>query len=240
MIPEAMTTLDSLLCGALKPVGPLMETADVRRRVSSTHPKRAVERDLKSALRTVVAPLAGTAGLRLADAERTIAPIEWPRVGPVDLYFQYLDANVAEPRAAAFVELKWAHADRLWYVAWDLVKSALVARLGLTDRALCVVGALDSERMIRYGALLTETQRETTRFLGEFHDAMKPFCFPEPGREHPTGPYRLPAVMEVAVLCEHELDVRSLPWTLAVLEVSAPGQGWVVVDERGLPVGSLH
>jgi hypothetical protein len=231
-----MTTLDSSLCGALKAIGPLMQAADDRRSLSPTHPKRAVERDLKSALRTVVGPLAAAAGLRLDDVERTIAPIEWPRVGPVDLIFldHHLNASNGEGRAA-FVELKWAYTDVLWYVAWDLAKSALVARLGLAERALCVVGTLDSERTTRYGALLAETQRDTAQFLRDFHDALKPFCFPEPGREHPTGPYSLPAVMETAVLCEHPLLVRSLPWTLVVLEVSAPGSEWVAVDERGRP-----
>jgi hypothetical protein len=191
-----------------------------------------VERDLKTALRTVLEASLDPAGLRLESRERSIAPNEWPRVGPVDLVFQHVN-TADEGRAAAFVELKWAHTDVLWHVAWDLAKSALVARLGLAERAVCVVGALESERRTRYGALLAETRRETVQFLRDFHEAMRPFCFHEAAREHPTGPYRLPTIMEIAVRCEHRFQVRSLPWTLTVLEVGAPGDEWVVVDERG-------
>jgi hypothetical protein len=231
-----MTSLDWLLCNALGDVGPLMQAADERRRLSPTNTKRAVESDLKSALRDKVAPLAGAAGLRLDDVEGTIVTAEWPRVGPVDLVFTRHGASDRAGSAAAFVELKWTHGDRLWHVAWDLAKSALVARLGLADRALCVVGALDSERTTRYGALLAATRREMAPFLREFHDAMKPFCFREPDQDHPTGPYRLPAAMETAVLCRQPVRVRSVPWTLSVLEVRAPGNKWVAVDERGRPV----
>lgn len=65
-----MTSLDSLLCGALEQVEPLMNAADERRRLSLTRPKRAVESDLKAALRQLAGPLAGEAGLRLNETER--------------------------------------------------------------------------------------------------------------------------------------------------------------------------
>ena len=74
-----------------------------------------------------------------------------------------------------------------------------------------------------------------SRFLQEFHDAMKPFCFRDSAHEHSSGPYRLPALMDVALLCEYSLRVRSLPWTLSVVEVRAPGDRWVSVDDRGVP-----
>jgi len=166
-----------------------MQAAEERRRPSVAVPKRAVESDLKSALRGVAVLPLGRVGLRLEEVERAIAPPDWPRVGPVDIVVTNADASNQTSSAVAFVELKWVHEDRLWYLAWDLVKSALVSRLGLAERALCIVGALDSE----------------------------------------------PALMDVALLCEYSLRVRSLPWTLSVVEVRAPGDRWVSVDDRGVP-----
>lgn len=230
-----MTDLDALLCQALKKVGPLMHIADEDRHLSTGRYRHAIETDLKGALRRVVEPLAHDAGLCLEQIERPIEPKEWPRVGPVDFVFTRFQAGQRSSSAAAFVELKWARTDALWIVAWDLVKSALVTRLGLTARALCIVGALDSERATRYGALLAPGSYDMRQFLCGFHSALKPFCFREPNDEHPTGPYCLPDYMEVTVLCEHAMHLRALPWTLSVMDVHAPGNEWVTLNEHGQP-----
>jgi hypothetical protein len=226
--------VDAVLCEGLAEITALMKEADERRRWGIARPKRAVESDLKSAVREVAGPRAVTAGLGLEARERTIAPEDWPRVGPVDVVFTHQSTAEASP-VAAFVELKWVHEERLWYVAWDLAKSALVSRLGLAERAFCIVGFLDSERETRYGELIAARRWEMPRFLEQFHDAMKPFCFREPGRELPTGPLRLPARMDVTRVCDQHTRQRTLPWTLSVLEVRAPGDRWVAVDDRGLP-----
>lgn len=105
----------------------------------------------------------------------------------------------------------------------------------LADQALCVVGALDSERRGRYGPLVRDGQREMNQFLRDFSSAMKPFGFRKPATRTRPGPYRLPARMDVAVLAETPMRVRSTPWTVTVLDVRAPGDAWVNVDDRGLP-----
>lgn len=181
-----------------------MRIAD-EQRLSAGQGKYVAERDFKRELRAVAAPLTHEANLRLDPGERAIKPMltEWPRIGPVDLVFRHLHGGELPHTAAAFIELKWARSNPLWWVAWDLIKSALVARLGLAQRALCIVGARDSKRGTPYDALLETEQYDMQQFLCDFHDTLCRFCFREPAQEHPTGPYCLPALMEVALVCKH-------------------------------------
>ena len=62
-----------------------MNAADERRRAGPKRPFRAVERDLKDAVKGAAAKPARDAGLRIAEKEWVVSPVEWPRVGAVDL-----------------------------------------------------------------------------------------------------------------------------------------------------------
>lgn len=214
----------------------MMVEADERRRLGTRRPYRAAETDLKASLRTLIPSPAAELGLELSGVEWAISPEDWPRVGPVDLVLAESGAAAVRGQAAAFVELKWAIDDRLWYLAWDLLKSALVRRLGLAEQSFCVVGAVDSERATRYAVLLEGREQDVAEFVNTFHDALKPFCYAEAGRRHPTGPYRLPARMHISVLRERRLRVGGVPWTVTVLEVEAPGDDWIRLDEHCRPI----
>jgi len=170
----------------------------------------------------------------LQPRERAISPEFWPRVGNVDVEIRAR----ADLTWTGFMELKWARTDKLWHCVWDLAKAALVTHAGIANRALLLIGATARERATRYGAVLEAREWPTRAFLSQFADAMRPFCFAEEGREHPTGPYALPESFVVRPIGHIScFKLRDDEWTVTLLDVTTRKDlGVVELDDRCVPL----
>jgi len=198
---------------------------------------RVVESTLKAAAKNALSERASEVGIEVGASERRIHPKEWPRVGAVDVVLS-MEARSSDAPALAFVELKWGLKDALWNCVWDIAKCALVQRLGLADQALLLVGFSDAHEWSHnhYGLLMTDRVWDTRAYMTDYHDDWKYWAKPpDTGKEHRTGPYKLPARLSTTLSARHRFTLDQIPWSLGVLAVEAASDDWIDIDEHGSP-----
>jgi hypothetical protein len=194
---------------------------------------RLDERSFQRAVRATLVDLGEPAGIAVEATERTVRPDDWPRVGRIDVVL----SPCKDRGAATFLELKWGAKDALWNCIWDVAKCALMVRCGYCRHAVLLAGCSAKEwEHPRYGALFADRDCDTAKLQRRYASDWRYWTGPpEPGKTSPKGPYRLPSRMSRRVLRRQPFRLDGQASALAAMEVTAPGDDWIELDQWALP-----